>query len=63
MSRRDMLKRSAGSGIKMDYTGQSELSEEDISFPPYMLHNAADEANLGGHALAPNATHANGAVE
>lgn len=28
-----------------------------------MLHNAQDYANLGTHALAPNATHANGVVE
>lgn len=34
LTRREMLKRSAGSGTKINYIGQSQLDEQDITYPP-----------------------------
>lgn len=34
LARREMLKRSAGSGTSINYVGQSQLDVQDITFPP-----------------------------
>ncbi|BFZ65459.1 hypothetical protein YB2330_006631 [Saitoella coloradoensis] len=36
---------------------------ENINYPPYAIHNWQQNGDLAGHAVSPNATHANGIRE